>query len=213
MFGLFRKRKAEGAPAPPLPPLGWEAIERAFAQLYPEQKAKHWAHGGVRRMHDLDTPPQNPLEGVSVYDASSFWHYVSFGLSDLYEKTSPSEASGLGFAFTFRLAKGQRPEQPPLWPIDVMVSLARAAFSGSTFGEGHTMKTGPLDGKKESKLTALLLVRDPGFDVQQTPHGCLTFLQLVGVQGESRERALRIGVQQVVDELRNEDANLVTRLA
>jgi hypothetical protein len=49
------------------------------------QTAKHWAHQGVMRMHDLRNPPENPLDGVNVYDGGSFWHYVGFGLSDLYD--------------------------------------------------------------------------------------------------------------------------------
>lgn len=214
MFGLFKKRKAPPAdsPEPPPPAPGWDSIEKAFARLYPGQKPRHWAHNGVLRMHDLQNPPENPLDGVSIYDGGAFWHYVGFGLSELYTKESEGDWSGFGYEFTFRLAKTGTRQEPPLWPIDVLISLARAQFAGSDFGPGHTVRTGPLDGESETRLTALLLVEDPGFELQNTPHGKLAFLQLVGVEAETRERALQVGAREVIAELRAHNPELVTRM-
>ena len=28
----------------------------------------------------------NPLNGISVYDGGDYWHVVSFGLTEIYEK-------------------------------------------------------------------------------------------------------------------------------
>lgn len=214
MFGLFKKRKGTpaGPPEPPPPAPGWDSIEKAFARLYPGQKPRHWAHNGVHRMHDLQNPPENPLDGVSIYDGGAFWHYVGFGLSDLYAKESKGDWSGFGYELTFRLAKAGTEQDPPLWPIDVLISLARAQFAGSDFAPGHTVKTGPIDGGSETRLTALLLVEDPGFELQDTPHGKLAFLQLVGIEAETRERALRVGSAEIIAELRVRDPELVTRM-
>lgn len=211
----FLKKRAAAPPAPsePLPPaLGWEAIEAAFAELYPGQQARHWAHNGVMRMHDLRNPPENPFDGVSIYDAGSFWHYVSFGLTDLYAKESDGEWSGFGYEFTFRLAKSSEGE-PPLWPINVMGSLGRAVFTGSAFGPGHSVNmVKPLNGGQNT-ITAVLLTKDPGLErVRETPHGDLAFLLIVGVEGALRERAITEGIDSVLNEIRAQNPALVTSL-
>jgi hypothetical protein len=214
MFGFFRKRKGDrNEPDGALPPApGWDAITQAFERLYPGQKPRHWKPGGTARQHDLRQAPHNPLDGVSVYDAGSHWHYVGFGMSDLYEKTSVGTTSGLGHELTFRLAKEKAKAEPPRWPIPVLVSLARAEFAGELLAPGHTIKTGPIDGQPETRLTALLIVEDRGIAPLDTPHGRVAFLQLVGVDGELRERALREGSEALIEELRGRDPDLVTRI-
>lgn len=164
-------------------------------------------------MHDLRVPPENPLDGVSIYDAGSFWHYVSFGLSDLYAEEPREEWSGFGYELTFRLASSHESD-PPLWPINVMGSLARAAFSGSRFGPGHSVKLGPLDGPQSTTpLVAVLLTHDPGLEpVYETPHGKLSYFLLVGVDASTRERALALGGAHVLAELRARNPAFVTRL-
>jgi suppressor of fused-like protein len=215
-MGLFDVFKGRGPlqPAADAPPAsGWEAIEQAFDALYPGQKAKHWTHDGVMRTHDLRNPPENPFDGVSIYDGGAFWHYVSFGMSDLYEKESRGSWSGFGYELTFRLAKPASEAEPPLWPINLMGSLARAAYTGSAFAPGHTVQVGPIDGQVETTLTALLLTEDPALPVRDTPNGELSFLLLVGVEAALRERAMKEGSAGVLAELRASDPALMTRLS
>lgn len=207
-------QKPQAPQGPALPAPGWDAIESAFAELYPGQKARHWAHNGVMRMHDLRNPPENPFDGVSIYDGGTFWHYVSFGLSDLYAKESEDDWSGFGFEFTFRLAKSNDAE-PPLWPINVMGTLGRAVFTGSAFGPGHSVNmVNPLDGPdSESAVTAVLLTKDPGLEqLRETPHGKVAFLLIVGVEGSVRERALADGMENVLTALRKQNPDLTTRV-
>jgi hypothetical protein len=215
LFDFFkvRKPKQEKPLEPAQPAAGWDAIETAFDKLYPGQKPRHWAHGGIMRMHDLRNPPENPFDGVSIYDGTSFWHYVSFGLSDLYSKESADEWSGFGYEFTFRLAKSEGESEPPLWPINVMGSLGRAVFTGSAFGPGHSVNmVKPLDGG-ETTVTAVLLAKDPDLEqVRDTPHGKLAFLLILGVEGSVRERALAVGAESVLTEIRASNPALVTRI-
>jgi hypothetical protein len=163
-------------------------------------------------MHDLRRPPENPLDGVLLYDAQSHWHLVTLGLSDLYEKTSTGPRSGLGHELTFRLAKRDPAEAPPRWPIPMLVALARAEFSGDLLGHGHTIKTGPLDAQAGTALTAVLVVEDPGLPPIETVHGTVSFLQLVGVEAQVREQALANGADAVIDEFRKRDPLFVTQL-
>jgi hypothetical protein len=213
-FDLFKGRKQPQPVVDEAPGVahGWDAIEQAFGTLYPGQTAKHWRHDGVMRMHDLRNPPENPFDGVSIYDAGPFWHYVSFGMSDLYGKESNDEWSGFGYELTFRLAKPPSEADPPLWPINLMGSLARAAFTGSAFGPGHTVQIGPIDGQAETTLTALLLSEDPSLSVRDTPNGKLAFLLLIGVEGAVRERAMKEGSEGVLAELRAGDPTLMTHV-
>lgn len=215
MFGLFKKKKdvTKGVPLeePPPPALGWEAIEKAFGDLYSGQRPRWWEHHGVHRMHDLKRPPENPLEAVAIYDGGSFWHYVSFGMSNLFAKESKGDWSGFGYEFTFRFPK-EVGADAPLWPVDVLISLAKAAFKGEEFAPGHTIKTGPIDGRPETPLTALLVVKDPGVQLIDTPHGKVAFLLLVGIEGSVREKVLAVGVDKVLAEISADNPSLVTRV-
>jgi hypothetical protein len=59
----------------------------------------------------------------------------------------------------------------------------------------------------------LLLAPDPGFPpVLSTPNGKLELLLLLGIENELRERALAVGTEEVLRELRVQNAELVTRL-
>lgn len=82
------KKKPEPADDETTP--GWEAISRACDRLYPGQEPKHygtiikWVLGG-----------NDPLDGISAYKAPGpppHWHIVSYGLTELYEKTSDHKA-------------------------------------------------------------------------------------------------------------------------
>ncbi|CAH0435449.1 MULTISPECIES: suppressor of fused domain protein [Clostridium] len=47
-----------------------------------------------------------PLDGISIYDAGEYYHFVTYGLSELYEKEcEDKEYSGYGFEFTLKLKK------------------------------------------------------------------------------------------------------------
>ena len=60
--------------------IGWESIEAEFFRLYPTQmNPKHY---GVLIKRKFGGP--DPLDGISVYDAGAYWHFVTFGLSELY---------------------------------------------------------------------------------------------------------------------------------
>ena len=202
------------APAPPeelLPAPGWDALHDALAAVYPEQIPYEWAHRGVHAMHDLRPVPENPLEVVRIYAAPDHWHYVGFGLSELFE-TEPTdqEWSGAGYEWTFRLARPEGSPDAPLWPVDVLVSMAKAVYGGHRFEAGHTVKTGPIDGRPDNPLTAFLIAEDPQLGTIHTPRGKVQLLQLVGVPGALRERGLAEGVDTVLDELRAVHPLLVT---
>src|SRR3954452_7958171 len=98
---------------------GWDAITAALTRVYGDQKPRHYGPLLHFRIGGKD-----PLDGVSVYHNDEWplphWHYVSYGMSELYAKESDNkELSGWGFEFTFRLKRSAAESTPPSWPIDM----------------------------------------------------------------------------------------------
>ncbi|MDO5067084.1 MAG: suppressor of fused domain protein [Propionibacteriaceae bacterium] len=167
---------------------GWAAIDAACQDLYPDQLEP--LHYGSVPFAFLQSPG---VQGVSAYRVAQpepHWHYVSYGLSDLFgEQDGPDEYgdSGFGFELTFRLADPQAmtAAEPPLWPIDLLQNLARYVHStGNCFGPNHHMDAGgKIALEQETELTALGFVTDPDLRTIETPSGRVQFVQVFGLTG------------------------------
>ncbi|WP_157610342.1 suppressor of fused domain protein [Spirillospora albida] len=163
---------------------GWDAIDDALRPLYGDTEPHHlatllkWALGGP-----------DPLDGISVYARTEpvpHWHYISYGMTELYEKGEESDPaeSGWGFEFTFRLVRDEADAEPPVWAANLLQNLARYVFtSGNWFEPGHHMNVnGPIEAEREdSDVRALAFVEDPELGTIATPHGRVQFLQVVGL--------------------------------
>ncbi|QKG23395.1 suppressor of fused domain protein [Actinomadura verrucosospora] len=171
---------------------GWDAIDAALRPLYGDVRPYHlgtvikWALGGP-----------DPLDGISVYARTEpvpHWHFVSYGMSELYGKeSSDPDESGWGFEFTFRLVRDPADAEPPPWAANLLQNLARYVFSsGNWFEAGHHMNVnGPIAADREdSRIRAVAFVTDPELGEIATPHGRVEFLQVVGLATEEYE-ALR----------------------
>lgn len=158
---------------------GWDAIDEALGRLYPEAEPKHygtllkWRLGG-----------RDPLDGISVYAREDHWHFVTYGMSELYAKESEvPDVSGWGFEFTLRLAIISD-EEPPVWALNFLQNLARYVFSNNNpFAPGHHVDlNGPISlANPDTEIRAITFVDDPELGVIDTPHGRLRFLQIVGL--------------------------------
>uniref|UniRef100_A0A8C4W2X4 Suppressor of fused homolog n=1 Tax=Gopherus evgoodei TaxID=1825980 RepID=A0A8C4W2X4_9SAUR len=198
---------------PALFPPGLHGIYGECRRLYPEQPnplqvtaiLKYWLGG------------PDPLDYVSMYrnlgnpalNVPEHWHYVSFGLSDLYgdnrvhEFTGTDGPSGFGFELTFRLKRETGESAPPTWPAELMQGLARYVFqSENTFCSGdHVSWHSPLD-NSESRIQHMLLTEDPQMQPVQTPFGIVNFLQIVGVCTEELHAAQQWNGQGILELLR-----------
>lgn len=68
---------------------GWDAITDRAETFYPGIEPVHQGMAGVVF--------GSPLEGLSAYRGSSWWHFVTYGLTDLFTKESADqEWSGWG---------------------------------------------------------------------------------------------------------------------
>ncbi|XP_075989443.1 suppressor of fused domain protein [Anticarsia gemmatalis] len=214
------------AQADRLVPAGLKALCETYSSLYPDQpnplqvttRLKYWLGG-----HD-------PLDYISMYwnpgkpeeHILPHWHYVSFGLSDLHgdgrvhPAPAPGAPSGYGLELTLRLSAEGAPH-PPLWPAALLQALARYVFTtGNKLCAGdHISWHRALDGGA-GRLRHLLVAADPQLNDINTPHGTVSFLQMVGCTGRELKAAQRGSGFEVL-KLIGEDPNcggswLVTRV-
>lgn len=187
LFDLLKKKKEESA-APvqeeEAVTAGWDAITAEFERIYPGQThPKHygtiikWILGG-----------NDPLDGVSIYDGGDFWHFVSYGLTELYDKESDDpEVSGYGYELTLKLKKYPfEDEEGELKNIiGILQMIARLTFTkGEIFLPNefiYTGQTAGIDAHQKSNLTGFITVSDPSVNPIDTPNGRVEFLELIGM--------------------------------
>lgn len=189
---------------------GWEAITAALTAVYGEQEPSHW---GTIVKFCLGGP--DPLDGVSAYDAGDHYHYVSYGLSELYEKESELEdQSGWGFELTFRLKKRPGDETPPIWPINFLQNLARYVIETSNIlaAGDHMPANGPIASDEDTAIDSMLFTLDPELPVIDTPNGKLAFHQIVGITSDELRAAQSWNTDRFLDLMRQRSAKLVTDL-
>lgn len=190
LLDIFKKNKVEEKPtaakAEPeeVEAVGWDAIEKEFLRVYPGQEnPKHygtmikWMLGG-----------KDPLDGISVYDGGDYWHFVSFGQTEIYEKECDNKKiSGYGYELTFKLKKaGLEDEEAELRNIcGILQMVARITFTkGELFAPDEFIYTGQtqgIDAFQKSNLTGFICVKDPTVETIDTPNGRVEFLELVGM--------------------------------
>ena len=160
---------------------GWEAIDAEFDRLYPDQPNPR--HYGTLIKYMFGGP--DPLDGISVYDAGEFWHFVGYGLSELYTKeSSDPEYSGYGIELTFKLKKSTNDEEEIKNGCGLLQYVARYIFKTGKVvlpEEYIYMKqTVGIDIQQKSKLTGFLTASDNLAKPLDTPHGKVEFVTLIG---------------------------------
>ena len=81
---------------------GWDAITNECKRVYKNQDNP--IHYGTLISWDLGG--DDPLEGISVYESEEYYHFVTYGLTELYDKSSSNkDVSGYGMEFTLKLKK------------------------------------------------------------------------------------------------------------
>ncbi len=189
--------------------IGWESIEAEFFRVYPTQiNPKHyaalikWKFGGP-----------DPLDGISVYDAGDYWHFVTFGLSELYEKESENkEVSGHGLEFTYKLKKGCYDDEESeikatcalLQQIAKIVVVDGAVIKPNEYL--YTGQTTGIDSKGISKITGFITISDTSVNTINTPNGRVEFIELVGVTDNELKSIMekKINVRELFGEIKTD---------
>lgn len=179
---------------------GWDAIDAALKPIYGDQEPKHFAPALPAYLGGNDH-----LDGISAYkrlEPVPHWHYVSYGLTELYEKTSSNpRISGYGLELTFRLSCPHDEAEPPAWPISLMQNLARyVCQTGHDFVPGNWLNlNGPIMQGSDTQLCSIAFIVDPELGEIQTPHGSVDFLQIVGLTQDEEEAGESWSVAKLVE--------------
>lgn len=163
---------------------GWNAITNLCDEVYPGQKnPKHygtlisWRLGG-----------NDPLQGISIYDGGDYWHFITYGLTELYEKESEiKDVSGYGMEFTFKLKKDkyENEENEIKCICGILQSIARITFTkGEIFDTYEYLYSGQKEGmdyNRKSNITGLITIPDDKFHEIDTDNGKVHFVEFIGV--------------------------------
>ncbi|MBN6039972.1 suppressor of fused domain protein [Amycolatopsis sp. 195334CR] len=192
---------------------GWDAIDLALNAWYE----------GITPHHVGYQPPaafSANLQGCSAYPAADHWHYVTYGLSELYHPgpNDDPEWSGWGFELTFRPARRPDEVQAPGWPFGVLNQLAKHVNTNKVLLEpGHRIDLGqPITGHPHvpdapaTGLTVFALTVDPQLGTIDTPHGKVVLLQAVGVTAQEKAVMLESSTAAVLEELAARNPLLIT---
>jgi hypothetical protein len=200
--------------------VGWLSIDEALDKIYDKREPRHY--GPLCGLHYV-AGGTDPIDGASIYESEQqekHFHIVSYGMSDLYynPESAGGEFSKWGFEFTFRLKPYAGDAGDPLWAVHVMNNLARYVFNSKRwFEENHFVPAnGPIRLETATAITGFVFTRDPELGKIATPHGELTFLQLVGITDAEVERIKQDptadNIGQLIDELRQTNPLLITDL-
>lgn len=187
-MGLFKKTdknaETENREENNIQALGWDAITKEFERIYPDQtNPKHygtlikWSLGG-----------KDPLDGISIYDGGDYWHFVTYGMTEIYEKEEEDkEISGFGYEMTFKLKKDNYPdEEGELKCIcGILQTIARITFNKSEifmpYEFLYTGQTAGIDAYQKSNITGFICVPDTSVNTIDTPNGRVEFLEFIGM--------------------------------
>ena len=184
---------------------GWDAIDAALRVV----------HGDTEPLHRALTPGVafgSPLQGVSAYGTADHWHFVTYGLTELFAKESEvAEISGFGYELTIRTPRDGE-AQPPAWPFTLLASVAGAARAGHDFCVGHRLQVGgPITGDPGCALEAVAFTSDPSLPTwTESPHGSFEFYTLVGITPEELGEMQASSTAAVLDRLAEHNPLLIT---
>lgn len=164
---------------------GWDAITRECERVFPGRKGPEHHYGTLIKW---SLGGGDPLDGISIYDGGDYWHFVTFGLSELYEKECDNqEYSGYGMEFTLKLKKDNyADEEAELKGIcGILQSIARITFTkGEIFDVWEYLYTGQtqgMDTRMQSNITGFITIPDREFRTIDTPNGRVEFVEFIGV--------------------------------
>lgn len=190
---------------------GFDAIEKSFKKIYPKQEEIHF-HAQISSRLGGD----DPLDGISIFRGEGYYHFVTFGFSELYEKESEDiEYSGYGFELTFKLKMSEEQKSRKKRELDIrdrelknicsiLQELAKYVFeTGEIFQPNEYIWTGQktgIDADKKSKITGFITTLDVAKEIE-TPNGKVQFVELVGAT-DSELRAIDSGKLKVEELLK-----------
>lgn len=211
-MGIFDKFKKKEEIKENINTIGWDMITQEAERNYPGQtNPKHYASMIKWRFGGPD-----PLDGISIYEGIDYWHFVSYGLSELYDKESENkELSGYGMEFTFKLKKDNYDnEELEIKNVcGLLQQIAKVTFSrGELFKSYEYLYSGQVEGidsRNQSNLTGFITIPDTNLRTLNTPNGKVEFVEFIGVTDAELKAVLNkeLTVKQLYEKIGNDITN------
>jgi hypothetical protein len=185
--------------------VGWFFLDQKLETVYGKKEPRHYGAEVPYVIGGAD-----PLDGVSIFDSEvqeTHYHLTTYGLSELYYDADSvgGDFSKWGFEFTFRLKPFGEDEGDPFWAIEVLNNLARYVFETENwFEENHFVPINePIRLDTETEIVGVIFVEDPELGKVETPHGAVTFLQMVGITAKELAVLMETPTIEAVEALAN----------
>ncbi len=176
---------------------GMEAIDNEVESVYPSNTL----HTNYVALERWDLGGTEPLDRVTIHDGGDYYKYVTYGLTELYDKESKDKTkSGFGMEFTFKLKKAAfKDEEKELKNVvGVLQTIARSTIlNGEIFKPYefvYTSQTEVMDTEQKSNISGFIIVPDKELESLDTPYGRIDFLAFIGV---TKEELLAIRKQEI----------------
>jgi suppressor of fused len=188
---------------------GWAFVEGVFANLYPGQTPRHAALP-IAASRELPLGRAS-VEGTHVYDAGRAWHYVTLGLTDLYDQSDASIGpNAIRCELSMRVAKRDSAE-PPLWPVAFLGKIASHVRQGAVLAQAVAFRTGSIPGAPpDAGLEGVVALLDPGIEPRPGPFGKVGVILLVGLTGGELDEVKNGGAAKLVADIASDPARQVT---
>jgi hypothetical protein len=184
---------------------GWDAIDAVLIELYGPLKPRHV--GYVPGVH-----LGSGLQGCSAYPLDGHWHYVTYGLTELYEKDPDGDPaiSGWGYELTMRVSGPST--EAPAWPFNLLEAIARDTRTrGVAYMPGDRLHPGgPITGAAGSRLVSMAFAPDAVLPSTSSVNGAFSFHQVVGITAEEADEMKSSSTQVVLDRMRSTNPLLIT---
>ncbi|MCW3015650.1 MAG: putative aminotransferase [Solirubrobacterales bacterium] len=188
---------------------GWDSITDAFEAVYGRTPHEHRALPPNRQ----PPAPGAVLNGISAYRGEDHWHYVTFGLTELFTKRTgqPPGVSGWGHELTLLTPES---DTAPDWGFELLMGVARTCVThGRAFHAGARLAPGGSVDGASSGLVAIGLRADSLVQPTRFPLGRYELLQAVGVTLGEYKLMQRAGTLMVLERLAKRDPRLLTNPA
>ncbi len=160
---------------------GWDAIDGAFNELYPNQEPFHY--GTIITSRAIFGGPEY-LDGYSYFTSpKGYCHVVTYGMTELYqnEEMFGDEFNKWGYEMTMKV--NGTPEEHK-WVGSFLGHLASYTYKTERYFDPFQyvgLDIRELVNKPESKMSAFLIVPDSEVETIDTIYGKTMFLQLVPI--------------------------------
>ena len=165
---------------------GYDAINAELERAYGKTEIQRFVNPVFWELGGKDF-----LKEVAVLDCGDYFHFVTYGLSDVYdlfEKGSERpEYSGFGYEMTFKLKKDcYENEKDEINNFCNILNLL-ADYTNENreiFRSFEYLETGQergFDSKGRSALTGFIFVPNTSLNTVDTPNGKVMFTELVGM--------------------------------